>query len=254
MKSKKKLSTKSAKPAKSTKSVKNKKRSGKSKKSFKLLKILAWALTFVIIWIIGVNFYVVLSTRSQIIPYEDANCLKEPGGFDCILVLGAGINGDKPSAILEDRLKVAIELYKKNVSSKIIMSGDHGTDEHDEVNIMKSYAVENGVRSEDVFMDHAGFSTYDSIYRAKAIFQAKKVIIVTQGYHLYRALHIANELGVNAYGVPADMHPYQRILYYKAREVIARNKDFLMCLFKPNPTYLGEAIPVSGNGDVTNDK
>ena len=156
--------------------------------------------------------------------------------------------------MLQDRLDQAIELYKNNVSSKIIMCGDHGTEDYDEVNIMKKYAIEKGVPSKDIFMDHAGFSSYDSIYRAKAIFGAKKIVVVTQEYHLYRALYIANSLGIDTYGVGADPRQYAGATNRQVREILVRNKDFVKCIFKPEPTYLGEIIPVSGSGDLTNDK
>ena len=133
------------------------------------------------------------------------------------------------------------------------MSGDHGKKEHDEVNIMKNYVVERGIPSENIFMDHAGFSTYESIYRAKEIFQVKKIVIVTQKYHLYRALYIANRLGIEAYGVGSDPRQYVGATNREIREILARDKDFIKCIFKPKPTYLGYTIPVSGNGDVTND-
>ena len=119
---------------------------------------------------------------------------------------------------------------------------------------MKEFAINEGVPSEDVFMDHAGFSTYDSIYRAKEIFKAKNIIIVTQEYHLYRALYIAESLGLNAYGVSADSRKYAGQTSRELREILARDKDFVKSIFKPKSTYLGEEIPVSGNGDVTNDK
>ena len=115
-------------------------------------------------------------------------------------------------------------------------------------------AIEKGVPSENIFMDHAGFSTYESIYRAKEIFKAKKVVIVTQKYHLYRALYIANQLGLEAYGVGSDPRKYVGATYRELREILARDKDFIKCIFKPEPTYLGETIPVSSNGNATNDK
>ena len=155
--------------------------------------------------------------------------------------------------MLEDRLLEGIKLYQNNVSSKIIMSGDHGQEEYDEVNIMKNYAIQKGVPSEDIFMDHAGFSTYESIYRARDIFQAKKIVIVTQKYHLYRTLYIANKLGLEAYGVGSDPRQYVGATFREIREIFARDKDFFKCIFKPKPTYLGDTIPVSGNGDITND-
>lgn len=196
---------------------------------------------------LSINFYVVGSTKKQI-----NNEIKEE--VDCILVLGAGIWGDKPSPMLQDRLDTAIKLYKDGVSNKIIMTGDHGTKEYDEVNIMKDYAINQGIPSEDIFMDHAGFSTYESIYRARDIFKVKKMVIVTQEYHLYRALYIANSLGVKSYGVNSDPRKYAGQMYRELREILARNKDFIYGIVKPKPTYLGKEIPVSGNGDITNDK
>ena len=156
--------------------------------------------------------------------------------------------------MLEDRILKAIELYENGVAPKIIMSGDHGREEYDEVNIMKNYAIEKGIPSEDIFMDHAGFSTYDSIYRAKHIFEVKNIVIVTQEYHLFRALHIANKLGINALGVNSDPRKYSGQTYREIREILARNKDFVKATFKPKSTYLGDTIPVNGNGDITNDK
>ena len=133
------------------------------------------------------------------------------------------------------------------------MSGDHARVEYDEVNSMKSFAIEKGIPSEAIFMDHAGFSSYESIYRAKEIFGVKKIIIVTQKYHLYRALYIANQLGIEAYGVPSNPRNYIGQTKREIREFLARNKDVFQCILKPKPTYLGEAIPITGNGDITND-
>lgn len=217
----------------------------------KVIKYIAIFLIIIVLIVLVINFYVKLSTKNQIIEDNDYSNLKD---IDCIIILGAGIWGDKPSPMLEDRLLEGISLYENNVSSKIIMSGDHGTEDYDEVNTMKEFAIEKGVLSEDIFMDHAGFSSYESIYRAKEIFGAKKVVIVTQKYHLYRALYIANKLGLEAYGVGADPRQYVGATYRELREILARNKDFVKCIFKPEPTYLGDTIPVSGNGDITNDK
>ena len=219
-------------------------------KTKKVLKYGMIVIIVIVIMIFGINLYVKSSTNKQIIKENDYTKLLD---VDCIIILGAGILGDKPSDMLEDRLLEGIKLYQNNASDKIIMSGDHGREEYDEVNIMKNYAIEKGIPSENIFMDHAGFSTYESIYRAKAIFKAKKVVIVTQKYHLYRALYIANQLGVEAYGVGADPRQYVGASYREIREILARNKDFIKCIFKPKPTYLGDPIPVSGNGDITND-
>lgn len=217
----------------------------------KIIKYIIIVLIVIIVIVLGINFYVKLSTKNQIIKNKDDSKLKD---VDCIIVLGAGVWGDKPSPMLEDRLLEAISLYENNTSSKIIMSGDHGREEYDEVNTMKNFAIEKGVPSENIFMDHAGFSSYESIYRAKEIFGAKKVVIVTQEYHLYRSLYIANRLGIEAYGVASNPRIYGGEAYRELREILARDKDFVKCIYKPKPTYLGDTIPVNGNGDVTNDK
>lgn len=224
----------------------------REKNMLKILIIIILILCALIgILMLSINFYVVNKTKSKIVTEKQA---KELENVDCILVLGAGIWGDKPSPMLEDRLLQGITLYNNQTSSKIIMSGDHGKEEYDEVNVMKDFAIEKGVKSEDIFMDHAGFSTYDSVYRAKEIFKAQKIIIVTQKYHLHRALYVAEKLGIEAYGVASDPREYRGQVVRELREVLARDKDFFKCIIKPEPTYLGDTIPVSGNGDATNDK
>ena len=224
----------------------------REKNMLKILIIIILILCALIgIMMLSINFYVVNKTKSKIVTEKQA---KELENVDCILVLGAGIWGDKPSPMLEDRLLQGIALYNNQTSSKIIMSGDHGKEEYDEVNVMKDFAIEKGVKSEDIFMDHAGFSTYDSVYRAKEIFKAQKIIIVTQKYHLHRALYVAEKLGIEAYGVASDPREYRGQVVRELREVLARDKDFFKCIIKPEPTYLGDTIPLSCNGDATNDK
>ena len=219
---------------------------------FKKLLIISIVLVIILFFIlIGINFLVVCSTSSRIVKSEE---LKEEENIDAILILGAGIWGNKPSHMLEDRLLEGINLYNKNISNNIIMSGDHGKVDYDEVNLMKKFAIENGVLSEDVFMDHAGFSTYESLYRAKEIFGAKKIVIVTQKYHLYRALYVARSLGIEAYGVASNPRGYAGQIVRDLREVLARDKDFFTSIIKPKPTYLGEKISLDGSGDITNDK
>lgn len=217
----------------------------------KMIKYIIMLILIFGVSVLAINFFVKIVTKNRILKKEEYSKLED---IDCIIVLGAGIWGDKPSPMLEDRLKEVVSLYNQNISSKIIMSGDHGKADYDEVNIMKEYAIEQGVKSEDIFMDHAGFSTYESMYRAKEIFEANKVVIVTQKYHLYRALYIAKQLGIEAYGVNSDPRKYVGEIYREAREIIARDKDFIKCIFKPQPKYLGETIPVNGDGNITNDK
>ena len=194
------------------------------------------------------DIIVVSSAKDRIITADEAAELENT---DCVLILGAGVRNGSPTPMLRDRLITGISLYKSGAAPKIIMSGDHGREDYDEVNVMKSYAVENGVPDGDVFMDHAGFSTYDSVYRAKAVFEADSIIIVTQKYHLYRALYIAERLGVNAVGVSADLDDYSGQLKRDLRVLAAGDKDFFSCLLKPEPKYLGEKIPVSGDGNIT---
>lgn len=201
--------------------------------------------------VLALNGYVKSLGAGRILSAEDAARLD---GVDCILVLGCKVRDDgKPSDMLNDRLTCGIELYAAGVAPKLLMSGDHGRTDYNEVGTMKRCAVDAGVPSSDVFMDHAGFSTYESVYRAKEIFCARKIVIVTQEYHLYRALYIAEKLGVEAYGVASDRHTYGGQTFRECREILARCKDFATSLFKPEPTYLGDAIPISGDGDLTND-
>lgn len=175
---------------------------------------------------------------------------------DAILVLGAYVlpNGTV-STMLNDRLTAGYELYEQGKAPKLIVSGDHGRKDYDEVNAMKSFLKDKGVPNKDVFMDHAGFSTYESMYRARDIFKVKKVIIVTQEYHLMRAVYVARALGMEAYGVATDRRDYRAMELYKLREIAARNKDFLWVkVIKPKPTFLGDEIPVFGDGKATDDK
>lgn len=201
--------------------------------------------------VFGINAFVKAKAADSIITAEQAAELND---IDCIIVLGCRVNDTSPSPMLSDRLTVGVQLYDMGAAPKLLMSGDHGQPDYDEVNAMKQFAIDRNIPSEDIFMDHAGFSTYESIYRAAEIFKAKKVIIVTQEYHLYRSIYIAEQLGLEAYGVSSDLQKYVKQPVYDAREVLARDKDFVQTIFKPEPTYLGDAVPIDGSGDATNDK
>lgn len=216
----------------------------------KIILLAAALFIFIAALVLAVNGYVVCSTADQILSPDDAATVEA----DCILVLGCYVHENgQPSAMLSDRLACSVSLYKSGAAPKLLMSGDHGRTAYDEVNTMKQYALDADVPSSNVFMDHAGFSTYESIYRARDVFQAKKVIIVTQKYHLHRALHIANALGLEAWGVAADARAYSGQLNRDIREILARNKDFVQGISQPAPTFLGETIPVFGDGNLTND-
>ncbi|NLD19532.1 MAG: DUF218 domain-containing protein [Clostridiales bacterium] len=211
--------------------------------------------------IIGGSIFVVARTSDQIaatfdstdyqLSGEEAADLKtiEP---ECIMVLGASVKSDgTPSSILQDRLDVALSLYKEGIAPKILLTGDNGQVEYNEVNVMRSYMEGKGVPPEDIFLDHAGFSTYESVYRAGYIFEIKKMIVVTQKYHLYRSLYGCESMGIEALGVASDQKSYEDAAGREIREILARDKDMVKWIIKPEPTYLGGAFPINGNGITT---
>ncbi len=194
--------------------------------------------------VFSADAFVKAKAKESIITAEEAAKISDA---DCIIVLGC-----RPSPMLSDRLKRGAELYKTGAAPKILMSGDHGRKDYDEVNVMRKYAEDEGIDTHDIFTDHAGFSTYETMYRAKEVFGAKKVIIVTQSYHLYRAVYDAKKLGLDAVGVVSYERDYDNKQTYRdLREVAARCKDFVYCIFKPKPTYLGEVIPINGDGELS---
>ncbi len=227
-----------------------------NRKGFKnrMLLVPAGVLAFCCVIFLLIHAHVRNAWKDRIM---DAEAVMELADFkpDCILILGAGVTDEgEPMPMLTERLNTGLKLYEAGAAPKIIVSGDHGRKDYDEVNVMKDWLKERGVPSEDIFMDHAGFSTYESMYRMRDVFMVESMIVVTQRYHLYRALYNANSLGVEAYGVPCDAAAYSGQTYREAREMVARVKDYFYCAFDVKPKYLGEAIPVSGSGDATNDR
>ena len=191
-----------------------------------VLIVLAVVALITALFVLTVNCIIISSSKAHIVDFDTAESTLRD--FDCILVLGAGVKANgEPSHMLEDRLKVAIGLYEAGASDRMLMSGDHMSADYDEVGVMKRFATERGVPSNVIFLDHAGLSTYESMWRAKEIFGAERILIVTQGYHLYRAVYTAEMLGMEAYGVPSDLRSYRKIVIYEAREVAARIKAFL---------------------------
>ena len=135
-------------------------------KKKRVVQIIGFLLLLPIISYIAINVYSYARSRGEIVSLENAEEISSAP--DAILVLGAGVRpGGIPSNMLEDRLLTAVELYKKGICDTVIVSGDHGSPDYDEVNVMKEYLIEKGIPSERIFMDHAGFSTYDSLYRAR---------------------------------------------------------------------------------------
>lgn len=211
------------------------------------LKVFMIILIIVVIGTVTINLYMIKVTEKFMVAPDVALQFDA----DAIMVLGASVNPNRtPSVMLADRLLQGIELYEIGVSDRMLMSGDNGTDHYDEVTVMKNYAIGKGVPSAHIFKDHAGFNTYNSMYRADAIFEVEKMVIVTQQYHLYRSLYIANKLGIEAIGVASNPRQYSGQRSRDIREVLARVKDFFLVIFKPNPTFLGNKIPIGGDGDL----
>ena len=201
--------------------------------------------------VLGINFIVVGMGGRDLVSEKDM--LKESSfSADCIIVLGAQVKADgTPSKMLRDRLDEGIRLYEAGAAPKILMSGDDGQVEYNEVAAMAAYAEDAGVSKKDLFLDHAGFSTYESMYRAQYIFGVKRAIVVTQKYHEYRALYIGQRLDMDVRGVSAADINYAFQGFRDIREVMARDKDFLQCIFWPKPTYLGDKIDIKGDGRQT---
>lgn len=220
------------------------------------IRVLGLVIIFSII-ICGTSIYSisVINKKSMGKIVNDKNLPKDA---DAIIVLGAGVDDNGvASDILVDRLETALEVYKNSASSKFLLSGDHGKIGYNEVGAMKDYIMDHeNIKEENIFLDHAGLSTYETMYRAKEIFKVKKAIIVTNEYHLPRALYIADKMGIEAYGVNADKRNYIYIDNYKKRENLAKIKDFMYTnIIKPEPTFLGDAIPIStSDGRITDDE
>lgn len=212
-----------------------------------LAAVLAIAFAVVLVFA-GTNAAAILTTQDDIVDQQAAASFDA----DAIIVLGASVYPDgTPSGILQDRLDDGIALYFAGVAPKIIMSGDNGTESYNECWAMKQYAISQGVPSEDVFCDHAGFSTYETMYRARHVFGADRVVIATQTYHLYRAVYDAQGVGMEAIGVPSDYGEYVNQSWYDFREIFARTKDFFQVLFSVPSTFVGDPISLDQSGDVT---
>lgn len=199
------------------------------------------------------NVYMMATTTFDITDsYSEEVDLKP----ECIMVMGAGVEADgSPSAALKARLDTGIGLYQQGVAPKLLLSGDNGRVEYDEVSAMKAYVLEKGVPEEDIFLDHAGFNTYDSVYRADYIFCVSRMIVVSQKDHLYRVLYGCKKMGIDALGVAAQGHESYSSYYsdskYNYREMLARAKDLVKWIIKPEPKYLGNKIPIDGDGRET---
>ena len=212
-----------------------------------------------VVLVFGLSAYVALSASRNIAGTDTGSGISEAEAEECriiepqcILVLGCAVwPGNEPSPMLKDRLDTAIALYKQGVAPKLLLSGDNSVVEYSEPDCMLQYTLAQGVPAEDIFLDYAGFSTYESVHRSHSVFTADRLIVVTQKYHLFRALKACKALGIEAKGVASNQRKYAGRYYREAREVLARVKDLFKGMMKAKPTYLGDEIPVDGDGRVT---
>lgn len=218
-------------------------------------KIIKKSIRFLILAIIAIIAFTVSTYNyTDKIGEQLTVAIDETKTADCIIVLGAGVVAGRPSISLANRLDKAIEVYNLGHTKKILVSGDHGQSNYDEVNVMRNYLLEKGIPKEDIFMDHAGFSTYDSMYRARSVFKVQLAIVVTQKLHLRRALYIGDSMGIKCTGIEAENSTAKSTAFQSIREYPARVKAFLQCeILHSKPKYLGEVIPITGSGIETED-
>ena len=201
------------------------------KKKMMILWISISIIALVLIFLLTINFIVVFGAGKITEGNKDYLIDKK---YDAIVVLGAGLRKDgTPSNMLQDRLSGAIELYKKGVAPKIIVSGDCSGDDYDEVSAMKKYCVDNGVPDGDIIRDDAGFSTYETMDNVVNEMGYKNIIVVTQKYHVYRSVYLARRMGAEADGFSTDYRDYIFFAQLKRdiREIVARVKDFFIVNF-----------------------
>ena len=198
------------------------------------------------------NVVTVGATRGDVHTVAQTAELLEDDPADAVVVLGASVHADgTPSDILADRLEVAVDLYLEGAARAIIVSGDSRSSHYNESDAMKAFCVEAGVPSEDVYVDHGGVNTYESMYRARHVFGAERIVVATQAYHLYRAMFAADCLDMQAWGVACDKGAYDNQQTYSAREIMARTKDFYAALLRLPVDTCGETVSLHDSGDLT---
>ena len=182
-----------------------------------------------------------ISVSGAVVNVTESKITDSPSGeYDCAIILGAKVKNDgSPSDMLRDRLDTGISLYKSGIVKKLLLTGDsENPEEYDETSAMKSYAIAAGVPEADILTDGYGLSTYDSIWRARKLYGVKRAVIVTQKYHLHRALYIAEKIGYpEVCGVSADVRNYRGQIWRDMREVAARVKDFFFIRHEHIPEY-----------------
>lgn len=214
----------------------------------KYFKIALYLAIIGLIAIVSVNYYVKSSTKKNI--YYS---IKKFPKNDVGIIFGAGINGDQPSKYLKDRLDAGIMLWKAKRINKILLSGDNGRQEYDELTVMKNYCFNHGVDTTKIFIDYAGFDTYSTMYRAKHIFKIKKATLISQEYHLNRAIYIGQKLGIKSAGYSANKGEYLGYNYVCFREYGSIFKSFFDVLRNREPRFLGGEININGESNYSKD-
>lgn len=199
-----------------------------------------------ITWVICVNFHVKSKTNDFIYTSE-----KEIPSTNVGIIFGAGINGDQPSKYLKDRLDAGIHLYQLKKINKILLSGDNGNDEHDELTVMKTYCYQHGIDTTKIYIDYAGFDTYSTMKRAKNIFKIKKAVLISQKYHLNRAIYIGNKIGVQSVGYSANKGTYKGYNYVRFREYFSIFKSVIDVIRNREPHFSGTEININGHSNYS---
>ncbi|MBN2884128.1 MAG: YdcF family protein, partial [Clostridia bacterium] len=220
-----------------------------------IISLIAAVFAATMIFVIVVNLHIVSFSRKYMFDSTAELAASLKSEVQAVVVLGARVYADgTPCAMLKDRLDAGLMVIEEGITKKILLTGDHGTKGYDEVNSMKNYTLDAGLTKEMVYLDHAGFSTYDSMVRAARIFEITDAVISTQEFHLYRAIYIARKNGVEAWGIKADLrnYPKSEMTRYTVREWLARTKDFIYIhILGKEPVFLGEIIPISGDSSLT---
>lgn len=202
-------------------------------------------ITYGAITVISFIVFVFIIIKLESDPYIKETRQELPKAYTAIVLGAAILKNGTLSTIFKDRVDIAIDLYKEGYVETILVAGDDGTNNYNEVNPARDYLLIHGIPSEAIFLDHAGFDTYSSMYRARDIFLVKDAIVVTQSFHLPRAVFIARRLGIQAYGIPSDQHTYR--FKNNIRETLANVKALLNVMYNRKPKYLGEEIPITGS-------
>ena len=208
----------------------------------------------VVVALCVVALVVVVITNSNVRAKTDSVIfteLRDVPRTNVAIIFGAGINGNQPSRYLKDRLDAGISLYKNHKVDKILLSGDNGRDEYDELSVMKLYCQKNGIDTTKIYIDYAGFDSYSTMYRAKYIFNVDTAILVSQKYHLNRCVYLGDKLGIKSFGYSADRGAYPGYKYYAFREKLSVTKAVLDIMRNRKPKYLGKQVDVNGKSNYT---